>query len=60
MKGVPDMAIVQVKISFAQPAADQLAQIRQRMIESKGRHVTYTEVLEELMKRAGEREDAGT
>ena len=51
------MAIVQVKISFAQPAADRLAEVRQRMIATKGRHVTYTEVLELLLDTAAQWEN---
>ena len=54
------MAVIeQVKISFAKPAAQRLAEARQRMSDSKGRHVTYTETLEALLDQAGEREDAG-
>ena len=53
------MAEPQVKVAISEPAYDELSAIRQRMTERKGRRVTYTEVIETLIERAGEREDAG-
>ena len=48
-----------VRIVISEPVHAELLAIKQRMQEEQRRQVTFSEVIDTLIERAGEREDQG-